>query len=190
MRVTVCTSSPFWTLPIELRGSSSTTWNAFGTLKRARRSRQCARSSSSATGAREHDERDADLAPALVGHADDRGVGDRRVLVQHGLDLGRVDVLAAGDDQLLQPAADPVVALVVALGDVAGQQPAVAERGRGRLVVAPVAGEDVRAAHEQLALAGRGRTRRTGTACRPQPALRRASSGGRQSTFGAASVRP
>ena len=49
-------------------------------------------------------------------------------------------------------AADAVVALVVALGDVAGQEPAVAERGRRRLVVAPVAGEDVRPAHEQLAL--------------------------------------
>ena len=90
----------------------------------------------------------------------------------------------------LSAAADPVVALVVALGDVAGQQPAVAERGGGRLLVAPVAGEDVRPAHEQLAVRRRGRSSTYGYGLPAQPALRRASSGGRQSTFGAASVRP
>ena len=90
----------------------------------------------------------ARLAPALVGHADDGGLGDGRMRVQDGLDLGRVDVLAAGDDHVLDPVDDAVVALVVALGDVAGAQPPVREGGRGRLRVAPVAREDVRPAHD------------------------------------------
>ena len=70
----------------------------------------------------EDDERDAGLAPALVRDADDRGLEHRRVVVEDVLDLGRIDVLAARDDQLLDPAHDPVEALVVALGDVAGQR--------------------------------------------------------------------
>ena len=50
------------------------------------------------------------LAEALVRDADDRGLGDVGVLVQRGLDLGRVDVLAAADDDVLQPVDDVEVA--------------------------------------------------------------------------------
>src|SRR4051812_11454257 len=46
------TSSDFCTLPIEFRGSSSTRWNDFGTLKRASRSRANSASSSSGTSSR------------------------------------------------------------------------------------------------------------------------------------------
>ena len=76
------------------------------------------------------------------------------MLVEDVLDLGRIDVLTAGDDHVLRPPDDPVVALLVAGGDVAGEKPAVRERRLRRLGVAPVAGEDVRAPHEQLALSG------------------------------------
>ena len=96
----------------------------FGTLKRA--SRPAHHSSSSFAGdAVRDDERDADLSPALVGHADNGHVGDARMLVEYRLDLGRIDVLAARDVHVLEPALDPVEALVVALGDVTGAQPAV-----------------------------------------------------------------
>ena len=98
------------------------------------------------------DERDADLAPRLVRHAGDCRVGDRRMRVEHRFDLGWIDVLAARDVHVLEPAADPVAAVLVRFGHVAGREPAVAEDGRGRLGVPPVAGEHVRAAHEQLAL--------------------------------------
>ena len=50
------------------------------------------------------DERRDRLAEALVGHADDGGVGDRRVQLEHLLDLLRVDLLAAGVDALAAPA--------------------------------------------------------------------------------------
>ena len=107
---------------------------------------------------------------------------------QRVLDLGRVHVLAARDVHLLQAAADPVVALVVALGEVAGAQPAVDDRLRGRFRVPPVAGEDVRAAHEQLALVraleqrrdARQRASPADTACpRSRPCAPRPRAGGR-----------
>ena len=66
-----------------------------------------------------------DLAVLGVGQADDGDLGDGRVVVEELLDLGRVDVLAAPDDQLLAPADDPVVAVVAAAGQVAGVEPAV-----------------------------------------------------------------
>ena len=44
------------------------------------------------------------LAEALVGHADHRGVGDGRVLLEHLLDLLGIDLLAAGVDAPGAPA--------------------------------------------------------------------------------------
>ncbi len=73
------------------------------------------------------------LAEPFVGHADDRGFGDVRVLVQRGFDLGGVDVLAAADDDVLQAVDDVEVAVGVETAEVAGVEPAVGER-LGRLV--------------------------------------------------------
>src|SRR5438132_12314204 len=42
------------------------------------------------------DDRETDLAPALVAHAHDCHLGNRRMFEQQALDLGGVDVLAAG----------------------------------------------------------------------------------------------
>ena len=134
-------------------------------------------------------ERDADLAPALVGHADDRSVGDAGVLVQHALDLGRIHVLAAGDVHVLEPAEDAVVALVVELGHVAGVEPAVAQDLLRRLGIPPVAGEDVRPPHLELP-SSPSRVSTNAYGLPAEPSLRIASSGGRQRTFGAASVSP
>src|ERR1700722_17537618 len=51
-------------------------------------------------GLERHDGGDL-FAERLVRHADDRGLGDRGVLVQHLLDLPRVDVVTAADDHVL-----------------------------------------------------------------------------------------
>ena len=56
-------------------------------------------------------------AVSLVG-ADDGGFGDARVLVQHTLDLGGIDVLAAGDDHVLLAVVDGEVAVGIAGADV------------------------------------------------------------------------
>ena len=96
------------------------------------------------------------LAPLLVGQPDHRAVAHRGVLHQRLLDLGRVDVEAAGDDHVLQAVDDEQVALVVEVADVAGVVPAEARGRGGRLRVLVVAGHHERAAHDDLAaLAGR-----------------------------------
>ena len=55
------------------------------------------------------------------------------MLVQHALDLGTGDVLAAGDDHVLEPVDDEQVAVLVPNADVAGVKPAAGERRRRRL---------------------------------------------------------
>ena len=60
-------------------------------------------------------------------------------MVEHLLDVGRVDVLAAADDHVLDAVDDVGIAVVVEIAEVAAVQPAAGQRGRsiaGRLVIA------------------------------------------------------
>ena len=66
---------------------------------------------------------------------DDVRVGEHRVL-----DIPRIDVDAAADDQVLEPVDDVEVAVGVEPADVAGVQPAAAHRVRRLGVGVPVAG--------------------------------------------------
>ena len=98
------------------------------------------------------DDRVHGLAPGRIWPADDRDVGHRRMLREHRLDLGRVDVLPAADDHVLGPVQDVEVAVSGQAGDVAGPVPAaVGERSGGGLGIAPVPGEQALAADQQLA---------------------------------------
>ena len=91
------------------------------------------------------------LAPPVVGDADDRDVGDRGVPGQYRLHLGRVDVLAAGDDQVAEPVDDRQVAVGADRADIAGAVEAVGgQRPGGGLRVVPVAGQRRGAAHLDL----------------------------------------
>src|SRR5918997_5477275 len=91
------------------------------------------------------------LAHGLVRHADDRGLEHALVLVEDLLDLARVDVVAAADDQLLLADHDEEVAVLVDLGHVARVEPAVVhDLVRGVLAV-PVALHDVVALYDDLA---------------------------------------
>src|SRR5205823_3184794 len=83
-------------------------------------------------GARGDDHGHYRLAPAFVGHAEHRRLRDALEPVDDLLDLLRVDVEAAGDDQILLPTRDGEVALLVDDAEVAGVQPAVA-KGLGGL---------------------------------------------------------
>src|SRR4051794_21962497 len=90
------------------------------------------------------------LAQRLMRHAEHRRLADRRMLVEHLLDLPRVDVEAAADDQLLLAVDDVEVAVLVDPGHVPGPQPAVGH-GVGRGVLAlPVGAHDHRTADEDL----------------------------------------
>ena len=105
----------------------------------------------------ERDHRLDGLAPAVVGHADDRDLGHGRVLGQDLLDLGRVDVLPAGDDHVLEPVLDEEVAVVVDVPDVAGAEPAVVgDRLGGVVGLVQVAHHPLRRAEPELARLARG----------------------------------
>jgi hypothetical protein len=81
-----------------------------------------------------------------VRQADHGGLGDGGMLVEHLLDLPRVDVVAAADDQVLLPVHDVEVAAGVDPGQVTGVEPAVADRLGGGLGALPVALHHVREA--------------------------------------------
>src|SRR5207249_11639321 len=92
------------------------------------------------------------LAVLLGGNADHLDVGDVGVRVEKLLHFARVDVLAAADDHVLDPADDVDVALLVHGGEVAGVHPARrVDRLARRLLVVPVAAHDDVAAAAQLA---------------------------------------
>src|ERR1700686_2577798 len=90
------------------------------------------------------DDGHADLAPLLARNADHGGLGNRGELVKHVLDLGRIDVFAAGNIHVLPAIDDVVKTFLVDPRRIAGMQPAV---GEGRCVgvrFVPVAWCDVR----------------------------------------------
>src|SRR5262249_8709522 len=66
-----------------------------------------------------HDERGDDLPPARVGQAHHAGLAHPRMAQEDLLDLDRVDVLAAGDDHVVDPTHREDVTLLVLVGEVA-----------------------------------------------------------------------
>src|SRR6056297_318883 len=93
-----------------------------------------------------HDESDGGLAEILVGHTDDGGLEDPRLGVQNQFDLLGVDVVAAGNDQVLVASDNPEVAVCVERAEITGDEEAVlTELGRRLFRHFPVALEDVRA---------------------------------------------
>ena len=99
----------------------------------------------------QHDDRERPLRPLLVGHGDDRGLGDGRVAHERVLERDRGDPLAARLDEVLRAVLDLDVAVRLDGDDVAGLEPAVvrpAVRAVRRVVVG---GRDPDAAHLELA---------------------------------------
>src|SRR5215207_2359816 len=99
-----------------------------------------------------HDEHRERLGAARAFDADDGAQADFGLAVERGLDVLGVDVQARGrDDDLLLAPAEVDVARRVHLAEVARAQPAAVAERLADAVSAPVAGRDVRAAHENLA---------------------------------------
>src|SRR5215210_3104728 len=65
--------------------------------------------------------------------------------------LARIDVGAAGNDQILGAVLEGEITVSVESADVAGMQPPAAQRLRARLRIAPIAGHDDVAAAEDFA---------------------------------------
>src|SRR5438105_1171872 len=90
---------------------------------------------------------------SLAVDADGRGVANARHVVDDLLDVGRHDVLAADDDDVLETPSDVEIALGVDESEIAGAQPAVGgQHLRRRLGVVVVALHHPRALHADLAL--------------------------------------
>ena len=100
----------------------------------------------------QHDPCTHHFAEGRVGHAEHLHLLHGRVREQELLDLSRVDVFAAADQHVLDPAHDVAVALGVERGEVAGVHPAVDHRFKRALLVAPVAVHHGIAAGAQFAL--------------------------------------
>ena len=74
------------------------------------------------------DEGGDDFAPFFVGDTDHGDLIDIRMQRQAALDLDRRDVLAAGDDHVVDAAGDEQVAVGIDVAGVAGKVPALAQR--------------------------------------------------------------
>ena len=132
-------------LPAALRGSCpSTKMMCVGILNGASRPVRCAVRSSAVSVRPGGGHRGGHLlAEPLVGHAEHGRLVHVGVLVDGGLDLGAVHVLAAAQDHVLDPVLDVDEALVVEAAEVAGAQPAVDDRLGGGLGPVPVAADEV-----------------------------------------------
>ena len=107
-----------------------------------------------------HDERPDEVAAALeVADADDGRRRDRRVAVEHALDVVRAEGAAARRDDVLGAADEREEPLLVDLRDVAGEVPVTEERGLRLLGKLPVAGEQRRgsSAYGQVAFDAGGK---------------------------------
>jgi hypothetical protein len=110
------------TLPVTVIGKSSTISHvARDLVVRELAGREGRTPARDGLGAGLHPDPGAELLAVLrVGHPDDLSVEDVGVGVEELLDLARVDVLAAADDHVLDPAGDLDEAVLVHDGEVTG----------------------------------------------------------------------
>ena len=78
-----------------------------------------------------------------IAHTHDSGFGNFLLLLQELLDLTRIDIETARNDEIAFAAGECVIAVGRTFGEIAGTEPAVDEGGASGLVAAPVAGEQV-----------------------------------------------
>ena len=91
------------------------------------------------------------LIPFGIRPANDAAFNHIGVLQKHAFDLGRIDVFAAGNDQVLLAVVHPKITVGIAAADVAGAIPAVVQRLPGRCFIAPIFRENVGTTHDDLA---------------------------------------
>src|SRR5260370_16883208 len=90
----------------------------------------------------------------LGGRQYDR-LGKPRLRREDGFELGRVDVLAAGHDEVVRALVDEEIALVVLVADISAMEPAAGVSGFGRVRIAPVFTQQIGTAQQDLAALAR-----------------------------------
>src|SRR5262245_4290974 len=93
---------------------------------------------------------DRHLLPFRIWAADNGGVRDGGMLVENPFDLGWIDVLAAGDDQVVFAIVNKEVPVRVTASNVAGMKPALAQCIARGGAIAPIFHERAGAAHDHL----------------------------------------
>src|SRR5206468_6586972 len=86
----------------------------------------------------------------FVGQTDDGRFFYPGTAIQYFLDLARIDVLAAGDDHIVDAAAKIKKSLGILADEIARVEPAVAQFSRRLDGIVPVSPRDVRTADDQL----------------------------------------
>src|SRR5437764_494354 len=71
---------------------------------------------------------DRHLVPTRIGAADHGAFADLRMPQDHTLDFRRIDVLSAGNDEVVLAVMHPEITVGVAPADIAGAKPAVMQR--------------------------------------------------------------
>ena len=98
-----------------------------------------------------HRDDDGDLPPPVIITSDNGEFGQPGHPAKHPFKLGRVDVLAARDDDMLQPVGEPVQPPIIDPRHIAGMEPAITDAVPAGGVIVPVAGQDVTAANPYFA---------------------------------------
>ena len=145
-------------LETALLPSSTRLWSSASSSASSRSTPPCGRAGLPCSSAQRRQELLVDgeqRAHERAAVADDHALGDQRVRADAVLDHGGGDVLAArGHHDLLLAAGDGEIAVRVEGAEVAGVEPAVGERLCGGRLVVPVAGEQVLAVQQHLAVVG------------------------------------
>ena len=162
------------TLPSAVRGNASTKADFAWTACSAR----CGRRSSASTSASLMRAPACSTTTATTaspqrssGRPTMQASSDRRAFQQNIFDLGRIDVLAAGNDHVVLARDHMQIALVVEVADVAGMVPAAAQAPRRSLPARSNSPAHIRPAHEDFAVLRRPRRRcRRRRPCAPRNA--------------------
>ena len=96
---------------------------------------------------RRFDKRDDFLTPALIRQTDNGNRIDQRVLGKHIFHLLRVNILAAGNDHVIGPAAQEQRTVRIAIAKITSIIPSIADRPRVGIGTPPVARKGLGALH-------------------------------------------
>src|ERR1700688_4754917 len=99
-----------------------------------------------------HDASSHEFAPLWIRYAKDCCFTNRRVLVDGGLDLARIDIFTASNDHVLETIQDIKIPVCIPVAEVSRAKEAVSECLLGFFRIIPIAAHDVRASSHQFAM--------------------------------------
>src|SRR5271156_4114480 len=99
-----------------------------------------------------HDASSHEFAPLWIRYAKDCCFTNRRVLVDDGLNLARIDIFAAGDDHVLETIQDIKVPIWISVAEISRAKETIPERLLGFFRIIPIAAHDIRASRHQFAM--------------------------------------